>query len=946
MYRRIYRKKHRIPQIFLVLFMALCCGFINVLGSTQIVLATPSKPNIIFLLVDDMGWKDTGCYGSTYYETPNIDALAAQGMRFTNAYASAPICSPTRASLLTGVSPATLRMTGVIGDPEILDRELLPATYDPLPYMPSDVCLNTAIPTQYNSFADVLKQQGYDTCYTGKWHSGTRTASQMGFDQVISQYDSVYHSAAAEAGYGDGTVTRSMTTDAVNYINQHSGTGDPFLLYVNYYTVHVPLQADQANVNYFDNYGTPDAYQYNSRYAAMLKELDNSVGSIMQAIANNDIDENTLVIFSSDNGGLTAALNPLTGLVESVTSQYPLRAGKGTLYEGGIRVPLIVHYPGVVPSQTVVDIPVSSEDFYPTIVNFGGGSSPSYVEGLSLKNIWTGVSSSLSRDALYFHYPYYKAGNQPVSAIRKGNYKLLYFWESDSFELYNLSTDVSEANNIAPSNISKVNELWTDLQNWLQLTNAPIPVARNYYSSQQLLANPGFETGTASDWTAETATLTVSSTYKRGGSYSMAISGRTATWSSCKQDTTDILNTQGAGVYYYCFYARLATGDSTNIQLKAHFEYKIGTDTPIQVQGSLVTLNTAWKKIEGTFTTNDFLKGDITSAIVRFASGSTYATTVYVDDFYLVKVSQLLTNSGFETGTTSGWEPETATLTVSSAYKNSGNYSLAVSSRTATWSSCKQDITAELNEMGPGVYYYSFYARLADGDGTNIQVKTHFEYKVGTNTPIQVQGSLVTLDNTWKKIEGVITTDIFTPGDITSALVRFASGSTYATTVYVDDFYLVKPQYLQNAGFEKASTAGWTAESATLSITYSMVNSGNCALAVSNRTYGWSSCKQDIAAVLNEQGPGKYYYSFYARLADGDSTSIQLKTHFEYKIGTGTTIQVQGTPVTLNSSWQKIQGTITTSDFTKGDITAAIVRFASVGTYDTTVYVDDFSLFK
>ncbi|MHB1484149.1 MAG: sulfatase [Saccharofermentanales bacterium] len=437
-------------------------------------------PNVVFILIDDFGWVDLGCYGSKFYKTPNVDRMASEGMKFTQAYTAAPVCLPTRTCLLTGVSPSTLRMVGIPGDCETRDRPLIPVTFYPLPDEPEEVRQNMAIPEKYNSFGDIFKQQGYDTCYSGKWHSGTRGSLVLGFDKVISEYMKDWCLPVAWEGNSDGHVTKNVTTDAIEYINNHANRANPFLLYINHFTVHVPHQADESTIEYFsdNNNAKPDDYQTNITYAAMVKEMDDSIGAIMNAIKDNGIDNNTMVIFYSDNGGLSRVKDPKTGEIVTATNQYPLRSGKGTLYEGGIRVPFIVRYPGVVPAGKAVDTAICSQDFYPTFADFIGGSKPSYLEGISIKNILTGDCTETGRDTLYFHYPQYKAGWEPVSAIRKGDFKLLFFWETKRFELYDISKEISENNNIADSNKLLVDEMWRMLKDYFIRTNAPIPVER------------------------------------------------------------------------------------------------------------------------------------------------------------------------------------------------------------------------------------------------------------------------------------------------------------------------------------------------------------------------------------------------------------------------------------------------------------------------------------
>jgi arylsulfatase A len=442
--------------------------------------STQKPPNIVFILIDDMGWVDAGCYGSKYYQTPHIDKLASEGMRFTQAYSAAPVCAPTRTSLLTGMSPSKLRMIGVFGDSETRDRALIPATYFPLPDEPEEVRENLAIPAEYNSFGDVLKQQGYHTCYSGKWHSGSRLPKELGFDEVISRYERSWWSEKALAGDGDGEITKSVTADAVEYIHHRAKQPEPFMLYLNHFTVHVPLQADESTIDFYSERrnAVKDDYQTNILYAAMIKEMDDGVGKVLQALKDAHIENNTLVFFYSDNGGLSRVKDPKTGEIVTATNQYPLRSGKGTLYEGGIRVPFIARLPGIIPAGIVTDAIINSQDFYPTLANFAGGSIPSYIEGISFKKVLTGEKAQIDRDTLYFHYPQYKVGQEPVSAVRRRNDKMIYFWESKRFELYDLASDLTEQHDLSKTFPETVEELNLLLKEYLVKTNAPVPVER------------------------------------------------------------------------------------------------------------------------------------------------------------------------------------------------------------------------------------------------------------------------------------------------------------------------------------------------------------------------------------------------------------------------------------------------------------------------------------
>ena len=457
------------------------------------------KPNFIFILVDDLGWADLGCYGSTFHETPNIDRLAGESMRFTSAYAACPVCSPTRASIMTGKYPARTGITDWIpgrqvhAGPQPCDR-LIPRDFK-LEMQPGETTI-----------AEGLKNAGYKTFFAGKWHLGEDSIywpEYQGFDinrggwgtgWPRGGYFSPYVNPRLESGPEGENLTDRLTDETIRFMTRHleereEGVHqDPFFVYLSYYTVHTPLQGKPELVRKYESkirsLGLrPEAMETTDRewisyappqgrfverirqghpvYAAMIETLDTNVGRIMAELEELGIGENTIVIFMSDNGGLATAEG-------SPTSNLPLRAGKGWLYEGGIREPMLIRWPGSGSAGLVSDVPVTSTDFYPTILEMAGLEPlPSqHMDGISLAPLLRGEEFREERP-IFWHYPHYSnQGGKPGAAIRKGNFKLIEFFEDDRVELYDLFADPGEGNNLAGSMAEKVDELLELLHAW------------------------------------------------------------------------------------------------------------------------------------------------------------------------------------------------------------------------------------------------------------------------------------------------------------------------------------------------------------------------------------------------------------------------------------------------------------------------------------------------
>jgi arylsulfatase A len=448
--------------------------------------ASLSRPNFVFILADDLGWVDLGCYGSDLHETPNIDKLAGQGMRFTDAYATAPVCSPTRASIMTGKCPARLHMTiwyEASANPPRNRKLIPPVTRGNLPH-------------EQVTIAEVLKDAGYFTAHVGKWHLGDagHYPQTQGFDVNIGgtlwgapatffypysgsqryggEFRYVPH---LEFGAEGEYLTDRLTDEALLVMDK--AKDKPFYLNLCYHTVHTPIEGIPELVEYYKNKVKPCMHHQNYEYAAMVHSLDENVGRIMDRLDQLGIADNTIVVFFSDNGGYINKFNQ-----KVVTSNYPLRSGKGSLYEGGIREPLIIRWPGVTKAGGVCSVPVSSIDFYPTFLEItslaGDSKHNTNMDGISLVPPLKNPAAKLKREALFWHYPHYYPTTTPVSAIRQGDLKLLEYFEDNHIELYNLSNDIGERNDLAKQMPEKAMELRKHLDAWRKAVNAQMPTKK------------------------------------------------------------------------------------------------------------------------------------------------------------------------------------------------------------------------------------------------------------------------------------------------------------------------------------------------------------------------------------------------------------------------------------------------------------------------------------
>lgn len=418
--------------------------------------ATSRPPNIIFVLADDLGWHELGCYSNNFNETSNLDRLASQGIRFMQAYAAAPVCSPDRAALMTGQNPARLHITDYLHP---TDEKFL---------NPNLVTIN-----------EQLKKAGYVSGLIGKWHLNgdyrrqRGNPKQHGFDEVIctEQQDiasgSYWHPykfmTNVAARMPHEYLTDRLNLEALQFIERHKE--QPFFLYLSHYAVHTRLDAKPDKLAKYKKKPGAAKTKNNPELAAMLESVDDGVGQIMSELDKLGLTDNTVVIFMGDNGG-----------ERTVTDNFPLRGGKSFLYEGGLRVPCIVKWPGHIKAGLVSDEPVVTQDFYPTMMDVAGvkRDKSQLVDGVSLMPLFRG-KKHVSRDAIYFHYPMEKPhflGGSSSSAIRNGDWKLVEFLDTGKVELYDLAHDLSESHDLASDQPKRAAKLRKQLDDWKRSVNA------------------------------------------------------------------------------------------------------------------------------------------------------------------------------------------------------------------------------------------------------------------------------------------------------------------------------------------------------------------------------------------------------------------------------------------------------------------------------------------
>ena len=428
--------------------------------------ASAERPNVIVILADDLGWTDLACYGSDLYESPHLDQLAQDGVRFTANYSACTVCSPTRAALLTGKYPARLHITDWIpGMPPGNPRLIVPDFTKHLPY-------------EETTIAEILHDAGYATASIGKWHLGGKEffPERHGFDLNVAgndapqprpSYFAPWDIETIEQGPKGEYITDRLGAEADKFIREHAG--QPFFLYLPHFAVHTPIQAKKPIIKKFEERLTPEHHHQNAAYAAMIESMDQTVGRLRQTLDELKIADRTIIIFTSDNGGRVPT-----------TSNAPLRVGKGSAYEGGVRVPMIVYAPGVTQAGIECDQPVITMDVLPTVLDLLDLPMPErqICDGVSLASLLDGGGEIAAR-SLFWHYPHYQhyqqGGATPYGAIRQGDYRLIEFYADGATELYNVAEDVGEQRNLAEPLAEKASQLKKELHAWLQAVNAQMP---------------------------------------------------------------------------------------------------------------------------------------------------------------------------------------------------------------------------------------------------------------------------------------------------------------------------------------------------------------------------------------------------------------------------------------------------------------------------------------
>jgi len=460
-------RRNSLPAACCFVWVAMACAA----SARSAEAKSPPPPNVVFMLFDDMSFSDPVCYGNQFYETPNIDRLARQGMRFTDAYAACPVCSPTRASILSGKYPATLNLTDWLPGMHPGNRKLIGPEFI------------RQLPLREITIAEALKRAGYATGSMGKWHLGGTgfLPEDQGFDVNV---------AGTAAGSPAGGyylpnkmnlpgakpgeyLTDRLSIEGCQFIRANRDR--PFFLYLSHHSVHTPIQGKRELVEKYARKFAALGVKRNAAYAAMVQSADQSVGRVLDTLDELGIAERTVVIFMSDNGGLS-----------SVTSNAPLREGKGHVYEGGIREPMIVRWPGAVEAGSTCGVPVSSVDFYPTILEMCGVAvAPKQkLDGESIVPLLK-QTGTLKRGAIFWHYPHYSPQRGvPAGAVRQGDYKLMELYEDGRLELYNLAEDTGERNNLAEKMPEKTAELHKLLVDWRRRVDARMPRENPQYGNR------------------------------------------------------------------------------------------------------------------------------------------------------------------------------------------------------------------------------------------------------------------------------------------------------------------------------------------------------------------------------------------------------------------------------------------------------------------------------
>jgi len=464
--------------------------------------AKPKRPNIIFVLADDLGWMDTTLNGSKYYETPAMERLARQGMRFNQAYAACPLCSPTRASIMTGLYPERMKFTGAAGHLPSSPKEGV-ANPTGAPWSAAgNVASARKLPLEQYTIAEALKDADYDTIFLGKWHMGKDKKywpDQQGFDINLGGAGNPgppggFFGAASNpllpkvpkgSHYND-----VLTDEAIKYLGKRKDKADPFFMCLWYFDVHAPFQGKAELIEKYKAKTDPRRMQDCATMGAMIETLDTGLGRVLDALDAQGLAEDTIVVFTSDNGG---NMYDVVGQT-CPTNNYPLRGGKGTMWEGGVRVPTLVRWPGKIEAGSVSEQMISSFDFYPTLLAAAGiaPKAGKQLDGVDLTPLLTGKTQTLDRDTLFWHFPHenkVRANYGASSAVRKGDWKLYRYYHEKGdgqheYRLYNLKDDLGERNDLAATEPQRVAELDALLDAHLEATGAVVPLANVNYDPQ------------------------------------------------------------------------------------------------------------------------------------------------------------------------------------------------------------------------------------------------------------------------------------------------------------------------------------------------------------------------------------------------------------------------------------------------------------------------------
>ncbi len=475
-----------------VLFAALLLAVSFALPAAE----AKQKPNIVFILADDLGWADLPAYGNRFNEAPNLSRLAVEGMRFTDAYAAAPVCSPTRASIQSGQYPARV---GII--------DFIPGHWRPYERVTVPGNRTQYLPPEIVTVAEALKSAGYATAMFGKWHLGEGPAHHpltQGYDEanVGQGYFNVRFNPPREDS-SEKVMPERLTDFGIDFIRRHKDR--PFFLFLSHWSVHCLLDGESAHIDKYLKKPRPEGYPGNAVYAAAIEEMDHSIGRVLDALKQNGLDENTVVVFFSDNGGVikenrysdvSDAFMPMimpskqvvytdSPLRYIVTANLPLRGEKGTLLEGGIREPLLIRWPGKIKSGSVSQTVMSSVDFFPTFLELAGAARPEKqpLDGVSLVPVLQGQTSDAER-AIFWHYPVYHH-DVPAAAVRKGPWKLIENLEAGGVALYNLGFDLGETTDLSAAYPEKTKELRGLLKSWQTEVGAELPKPNPAFNPQR-----------------------------------------------------------------------------------------------------------------------------------------------------------------------------------------------------------------------------------------------------------------------------------------------------------------------------------------------------------------------------------------------------------------------------------------------------------------------------